>query len=148
MKRMAKSVLGVTLLEIMLVLAIASMIIVMSVRYYQAATTAQQTSAMVQQILAISTAMDSLGTGSGSYSAITSANVIAYLGGASALMSPINTQITISNQAQATYKVSIPLSSPLCAAVVARLSGNAKFGLSPTSCSSAGTLTYTYNKAS
>ncbi len=40
MKRL--SVLGVTLLEIMLVLAIAAMVVVMSIRYYQAARASQQ----------------------------------------------------------------------------------------------------------
>jgi type II secretory pathway pseudopilin PulG len=68
MKQSIKSILGVTLLEIMLVLAIAAMIIVMSVRYYQTASTAEDVNAALEQIQAISVGIDSLLQGSGSYS--------------------------------------------------------------------------------
>ena len=69
MKRFAKSMLGVTLLEIMLVLAIAAMIIVMSVRYYQSASASQQVNAVLQQIQGITAAADGLAQATGSYSA-------------------------------------------------------------------------------
>ena len=49
---------GVTLLEIMLVLAIAAIIIVMSVRYYQSTTNAQQAHAFIAQMQAIQAALD------------------------------------------------------------------------------------------
>jgi type II secretory pathway pseudopilin PulG len=67
MKRLAKSVLGVTLLEIMLVLAIAAMIIVMSIRYYQSATASQQANAVMEQVGAIVSAADNLAQSVGSY---------------------------------------------------------------------------------
>ena len=50
MKRTIKSIYGATLLEIMLVLAIAAMIIVMSVRYYQSAQMSSQANAFVAQV--------------------------------------------------------------------------------------------------
>jgi type II secretory pathway component PulJ len=49
MKKQARSILGVTLLEIMLVLAVAAMIIIMSVRYYESANSSQQANATLQQ---------------------------------------------------------------------------------------------------
>jgi type II secretory pathway pseudopilin PulG len=69
LKRVANSVLGVTLLEIMLVLAIAAMIIVMSIRYYQSATTSQQTNTVMEQLMSIVSAADNLAQSTGSYSA-------------------------------------------------------------------------------
>ena len=71
--------LGVTLLEIMLVLAIAAMIIVMSVRYYQSATAGQQANATLEQIQAIIASADSLMQASGSYSGVTSATLASLL---------------------------------------------------------------------
>jgi type II secretory pathway pseudopilin PulG len=71
MKRHASSALGVTLLEIMLVLAIASMIIVMSVRYYQSAGAAQQANTVLQQIQAIQAAADNTAQSTGSYGGAT-----------------------------------------------------------------------------
>lgn len=74
MKRLSR-MLGVTLLEIMLVLAIAAMVIVMSIRYYQTATSSQQTNAVIEQVLAITAAADNLSQGAGTYSAATLANI-------------------------------------------------------------------------
>ena len=62
MKKFVKTA-GVTLLEVMLVLAIAAMIIVMSVRYYQSTNAANQANTVVQQITSIVAAADSLSVG-------------------------------------------------------------------------------------
>lgn len=59
--------LGVTLLEIMLVLAIAALIIVMSVRYFQSASISQQAVAYTSQLQAIAAAENSLSQGTGNY---------------------------------------------------------------------------------
>lgn len=64
-----KRSLGVTLLEIMLVLAIAALIIVMSVRYFQSASISQQAVAYTSQLQAIAAAENSLSQGTGSYTA-------------------------------------------------------------------------------
>ena len=71
---------GVTLLEIMLVLAIAAMIIVMSVRYYQSTTNAQQANAFVAQMQAIAAAMDQLAESTHSYKNIQEAELTALVG--------------------------------------------------------------------
>lgn len=81
MKRLSR-MLGVTLLEIMLVLAIAAMIIVMSIRYYQNATSAQQTNDLLQQILSITAAADNLSQANGTFSAATSTAVTNIVGSA------------------------------------------------------------------
>jgi type II secretory pathway pseudopilin PulG len=67
MKKQFKSVYGVTLLEIMLVLAIAAMIIVMSVRYYQSAQASSQANAFVAQVQAIASAAENLAQGGGTF---------------------------------------------------------------------------------
>jgi len=70
MKKVFKTMLGVTLLEVMLVLAIAAMIIVMSVRYYQSANSSQQANAILQQVQGIVSAANTLAQAQGSYSAV------------------------------------------------------------------------------
>lgn len=62
-----RKLLGVTLLEIMLVLAIAALIIVMSVRYFQSASISQQAVAFTSQLQAIAAAENSLSQGVGAY---------------------------------------------------------------------------------
>jgi prepilin-type N-terminal cleavage/methylation domain-containing protein len=65
--RLFMMVQGVTLLEMMLVLAIASMIIAMSVRYYQSAMSSAQASYILEQIHAINAVADELAPGTGTY---------------------------------------------------------------------------------
>lgn len=78
MKRMNK-VYGATLLEIMLVLAIAAMIIVMSVRYYQSAQMSSQANAFVAQVQAVTSSVEGIVQGTGNYSTVTSAQVLSVL---------------------------------------------------------------------
>lgn len=66
MNKFMRSVRGVTLLEVMLVLAIAAMIIVMSVRYYQSAQQSSQANAYAAQIQAVAGVAENLSAGSGS----------------------------------------------------------------------------------
>ncbi len=75
MDRYIRSTRGVTLLEIMLVLAVAAMVIVLSVRYYQSASTSQQANAAVSQLQAIAGAADSLSQASGSFSVVTTSKL-------------------------------------------------------------------------
>jgi type II secretory pathway pseudopilin PulG len=153
MRRFSKSVLGVTLLEIMLVLAIAAMVIVMSVRYYQSATASQQTNATLQLIQAITAAADSLSQSTGTYSNVTAANVGALLPGGvtTGLNTPWGTTITL-NPSTSNYVVSIPSApSQVCPLLVSRLSANKNFNITApsggaTGCAAAAatTITYTY----
>lgn len=146
MKRFIKSTLGVTLLEIMLVLAIAAMIIVMSVRYYQSANTSQQANSVLSQIQSIAAAADSLSQATGSYSGITGASIAPLLP-AHGLQTPWGDQITVSGSSGGgnTYDVSIP-GTPVgvCTIVSAQLGANAHFtGLSGCG-TTAGSFSYTY----
>jgi type II secretory pathway pseudopilin PulG len=122
---------GVTLLEIMLVLAIAAMIIVMSVRYYQSATSSQQANAILQQIQAIVAAADGLAQGNGSYSNCTSTNVKPLLP-AAGLNTPWGTTITLSATASS-ITITIPkVPSGVCPLVVTKLSANNHYSSSAT----------------
>jgi Tfp pilus assembly protein FimT len=59
MKRTYKSIMGVTLLEIMLVLAIAALVIVMSIRFYSSASNSQKINTMVSLVTALNAAAES-----------------------------------------------------------------------------------------
>lgn len=153
MKRFAKSVLGVTLLEIMLVLAIAAMIIVMSVRYYQSASASQQANAILQQLQAITAAADGLAQSSGSYStAGVSASTLTPLlpNGSNAFITPWGTTISVSGATGNTYDVTIPgTPTGVCPLLVSKLASNNHFAsLNPATASACGTaavdVKYTY----
>ena len=140
MKKFTKSILGVTLLEIMLVLAVAAMVIVMSIRYYQSATTSQQANMAMSQIQAITSAADNLAIGTGSYTAVTQAAITKLLG---TLTSPTGAAVTVSDGAATSYTVTMPLTEGSCASVLAKLAAVPKID-SP-SCDSSNNLIYTYN---
>jgi type II secretory pathway pseudopilin PulG len=143
MKRFYKSVLGVTLLEIMLVLAIAAMIIVMSVRYYQSASSSQQANALLEQIQAITAAADGLAQASGSYSvaAISNSNLKALMpGGEHAFLTPWGTTITVGTPTGSTYNVKIEKApAGVCPLVISKLVTNNHYkSLAPAAASSCG----------
>lgn len=153
MKKHIKSTAGVTLLEIMLVLAIASMVIVMSIRYYQNATNANNTNAILSEIQNITAAADGLAQGTGTYSAASNASV-ATVAGSTNMVTPYGAASTISigTASGSTYAVTvsaIPIS--VCISLSAKLKSNTKF-TSPTCAAKSGTgntsLTYTYNASS
>ena len=151
MKRFTKSMSGVTLLEIMLVLAIAAMIIVMSVRYYQSANASQQATAALGQLQAITAAADGLAQGSGSYVTgnVSSATVGPLLPGGpqGGLMTPWGTTIDISASAPDKYTVAIPtVPYSVCPLLYAKLAANPHIGTSVTACGGAGAtnMNYTY----
>ena len=154
MKRFAKSILGVTLLEIMLVLAVAAMIIVMSVRYYQSASASQQANATVQQLQAITAAADSLAQGSGSYmapTAVSNTTLSPLLpNGTYAFTTPWGGTITVTAVSASTYTVSVSqVPANVCALVVLKLSTNSHYAnlapANPGACpATAGDITYTY----
>jgi len=123
MKRFAKSVLGVTLLEIMLVLAIAAMIIVMSVRYYQSATTNQQANAILAQLQAIVAAADSVSQTTGTYTSATSATLKS-IAGANSFNTPWGTAITVTpGTSTLTFGIAT-VPTGVCNLLTARLKAN------------------------
>ena len=129
MKKHARSVLGVTLLEIMLVLAIAAMIIVMSIRYYQSASSAQQANAVLEQVQAINAAADSLAQASGSYADADIANKIApLLPNAGSMTTPWGDTITIGAVTATSYSIDLGnVPSGVCPLVMSKLATNNHF---------------------
>ena len=141
MKRFIRSMLGVTLLEIMLVLAVAAMIIVLSVRYYQSASANQQANSLLQQLEAITAIADGIGQANNSYSTVNTTNVQGQMPNQN-MNTPWGSSISVTGSTNA-YTVSISTGIPaaVCAQIVPRLETNAKYG-TPTC--SGGSLNYTY----
>ena len=146
MKKFGKSILGVTLLEIMLVLAVAAMIIVMSVRYYQSATSSQQANSTLQMIQGIAAAADGLAQGTGTYSSVTTATVGPLMpGGLTTITTAWGTTVTITGAAS-TYTVTIKTTpAQVCALLASRLAGNPKFTNMSACGTTAADFVYTYN---
>lgn len=130
MKKFPKAMLGVTLLEIMLVLAIASMVIVMSIRYYQSASNNQKINAALNTITGIVAAGESYLAGSpaNGFNGVTMATFNPFLGGASPV-SPWGGQISISAVGATSYTISMPISTTgnVCTRMTAVLGTNNKF---------------------
>jgi len=143
--------LGATLLEIMLVLAIASMVVVMSIRYYQAANSSQQANAFLSQVSAVNAAAESLFAG-GDLSQVNTTNIAALLGGASKLNTPGGGTITIASSSNSFIGTATLISGSVCSAVKAQLSANARItaaastGCASANASAAFSWTYDFSK--
>lgn len=156
MKNTFKKMAGVTLLEVMLVLAIAAMIIVMSVRYYQSATSSQQANAVLGQVQAIVAAADQLAQATGAYTtannggALTTAAIQTLLP-AAGMMTPWGQAITIGGVTSSAFTITLPTTpATVCPLVRSKVMANNHFtSTPPTACSAAGNttlvLTYTAN---
>jgi type II secretory pathway pseudopilin PulG len=147
MKCVMKKSQGVTLLEILLVLAIAAMIIVMSIRYYQSASTSEQVNLTMEEIQAITAAMDNLAIGSGAYNNPSVLAGLSSVVGSTNLISATGQTITVAAPSPTTYTVSIPVNAAICTSVVAKLAAISKIqnAASAPACSGSGTLSYTYD---
>jgi type II secretory pathway pseudopilin PulG len=151
MKRAYSSMLGVTLLEIMLVLAIAAMIIVMSVRYYQSANASQQANIVLSQIQSITAAADGLAQASGSYSVagVSSGTLLPVLPSVNGLTTPWGEKITITGASTTTYDVSIPnATAAVCVNLISKLMPDKHYSSldpsTPAGCSGTKSISYTY----
>lgn len=144
MKR--KAAIGVTLLEILLVLAIAAMIIVMSIRYYQNASQSQQANMAMEEIQAIAAAADNLAIGSGSYATQLSTATLTTIVGSANMITPTGAAVVISGIGVSSYNITMPLSLPVCMSVATKISANSKIG-NTANCTATGVLTYTYNNS-
>lgn len=147
MKRVVKSALGVTLLEIMLVLAVAAMIIVMSVRYYQSANASQQANQALALVQVITASADSLAQASGDYTNATKANITPLLSNVGGWNLPWGSQAD--DTAQTNQSVTVTLSNvptAVCPLIRARLVAQKQYSVS--TCNDSGvtpTLTITYS---
>lgn len=138
-----KKFLGVTLLEIMLVLAVAAVIIVMSVRYYQTASINQQGATALEQIQAITSIADGLAQGTGSYTAVTQSAVAALMPN-QVMTTPWGTTIKVDPGQATSYVVTLPNApAGVCGQIKPRLTTNANFKVT-CSTSTAGDFVYTY----
>lgn len=145
MKRSYRTMLGVTLLEIMLVLAIAAMVIVMSIRYYQSANASEQVNAASSMLTAMVAAADGLAQSSGSYVGVVSDAAIDPLLPAHSNTLPWGGTATIGTVTATTFTVtfnSIPAN--VCPLLSAKYNGTDKHFTSG-GCATAGTLAITYN---
>ncbi len=148
MKRTLRTMLGVTLLEIMLVLAIASMVIVMSIKYYQSATSSQQANAVLAQIQSIQAAADSISQGAGGYSTVTSATLAALLP-KNGLISPWNGTITFAGSATSYLLTLGTMPASICPIIKVKLSANGRItGLGSITCPASGTVSFAFTYSS
>jgi type II secretory pathway pseudopilin PulG len=134
MKKSLQSILGVTLLEIMLVLAIASMVIIMSIRYYQSASNNQKVNAGLNTITGIVAAGESVmgATGSLPVGAAGTANDIRpYLPGNAMPNSPWGGPITLAGVTATSYSITLNTGAG-CAQFLALITQNSKFSTSST----------------
>ncbi len=100
-------ILGVTLLEIMLVLAIAAMVLVMSVRYYQSASTSQKINAALGTVANVVAAGENYQASAGSYSSISNAALVYYMPNGAMPTSPWSTTLTVTAVDAVSYTITI-----------------------------------------
>lgn len=134
MKRSFKTMLGVTLLEIMLVLAIAAMVIVMSIRYYQQASSNQRVASVVDMVTGIIAAGQVYLNGNGYFSGIASTNITPYMPGNVMPKSPWGSgSLSVGSGGPSSYVISIPaIPAPDCQKVKDLLKGQTN--IAPGSC--------------
>jgi type II secretory pathway pseudopilin PulG len=146
MKRL-RHIAGVTLLEIMLVLAIAAMIIVMSIRYYQSATAGAQTNAVLSQIQGIIAASDQLAQATGTYTGIDDTKLKPLLPN-NTFNTPWGTTMTYTGSASS-FVISVPgVPAGVCPLLKARLELNNHIKATTGTCGNAPvdmSFTYTAN---
>jgi len=136
MKRSFKSMIGVTLLEIMLVLAIAAMVIVMSIRYYQTASLNQKINSMMSTVTAITAAGENYYAANGSFAGINQTAIQNYMPGGTMPSTPWGGTITIAagtdNYSYTITPAGVPANA--CGAIRGLLQQNVKFVV-PADCS-------------
>jgi type II secretory pathway pseudopilin PulG len=120
---------GVTLLEILLVLAVSASILIMSVRYYGSAVASLHANQTMEQIQVITATVDNYTAGL-SYANISTAFVQALLP-KHALSTPWGTNVSLGNPKPNSYNVTLPaMPASVCALVHAKLEGNKHYAVS------------------
>jgi len=136
--------LGVTLFEIMLVLAVSVSIIVMSIRYYGSTVASHQANSAMEQIMVISSTVDRVKSSGASYQNI--------LGGLPSMLPPNslttawNTQISFENINEKSYSVVLSGMPPsVCSQVYNQLNANGHFHVTSACEGQATDFKYTYS---
>jgi uncharacterized protein (UPF0333 family) len=140
--------LGVTLLEVLLVLAVAALIIVMSVRYYQSANISQQANSVLSQLSAIAAAVNNISQATGSFSKISNSKIIPLMP-VNGLRTPWGSTINVEPKEGGSptgYTVSIPnVPNGVCQIIDSYISVD-KVHYTPGSCTDgSATEAYTYS---
>src|SRR3990167_1098160 len=129
MKQLSR-MLGVTLLEVMLVLAIAAMVILMSVKFYKSAADSNQVNTYMQTVQAITAAADGLAANTGSYAAATTAAVTTIVG-ANNMRAPWGAALTLTavGTTGVTITPATAAGTSVCAQVELKLEANPKYAV-------------------
>ncbi len=141
--------LGATLLEIMLVLAVAALILLMSVKYYQTASASKQANDGLSMIQAIQSMADNVAAASGSYvsGGLNSTNVQAMLpnSGIVPWSNASSDVVTVGTVDATSYVINLPaVPANVCPLITSKLVGDSHYS-NVTPCSvAAGTVSYTY----
>jgi competence protein ComGC len=147
MKKRMTSIAGVTLLEILLVLAIAAMILVLSIRYYQSAKSSQDQASLMAMITAISAGSDSFSVGKNNYKGLTLVKIKSLLPATlqeTPALDPWGGTISVTGSADGKkYTATFPgVAASVCTIVEARLAANKHFDA--IKCSNNAGLEYSY----
>lgn len=131
------TMLGVTLLEVMLVLAVAATIIVMSVRYYRTATAGRQANEALVMIQSMTALADRLAQGSNSYASIDLTTKIPKLMPNQNMTSPWGSQVTIRAMSSDKIRIILPATpEAVCIQLDQMLTANKAY-VSSTTCPAA-----------
>jgi len=133
-----KTLLGVTLLEIMLVLAIASMVIVMSIRYYQSASNNQKINAALNVITGMVAGGESVLGATGSLATVGTA-IKPYLPNNKLPDSPWGGVVEVTAAGESTYRFTVNVPAAVCPGLLALVNQNSK--LSTSNCGTPGKIT-------
>ncbi len=147
MKRTIKSIAGVTLLEIMLVLAIAAMVITMSVKYYAVANNSAHLNDAVEQIQSIAAAADGIASQTGSYSSASSSAGLSTVLPTGWQILPWGAKLTVSGTATSMVITVPAVPYAICSTFNSRITSNPHFteaGACGTS-GAAGSSVFTYS---
>lgn len=145
MKRSIKTSLGVTLLEIMLVLVIASLVLVMSIRYYQSATNSQRVNAAVNIVTGVIAAADTYQSSTGSFTSMTSSSIAPYMPNSTMPNSPWGAVRVNAAGSGLTYTVNISLlPAGVCTQIANLIKTNTKVS---TDCTTANNIVITYDSS-
>ena len=135
MKRSIKSVLGVTLLEIMLVLAIAAMIIVMSIRYYQSASLNEKINSTLDMVTSVVATGETYLNATGSFTGFGDTASLPYFPNGKLPSSAWGGPITIAPDTTS-YTITIPNlpAADACTQIAAYLTQNSHISVKTDTC--------------
>jgi len=135
---------GVTLLEILLVLAISATFLISSIRYYESAVYSLQANNALEQAQSITAAIDNFIAGTSSYLAVSTSTLNSFMPPHS-LTTPWGTEMIIDAAEMNSYTVTFPNTpAKICPLISSKLANNKHYQISSTCGDSATDFTYIY----